>query len=197
MRELPFVLHGRSGALVVEYGANEDIEESGFDMFDPSDFDPALALGYPTLQARVERFEGTGYRTATAFIQWLDIERHFDDRVERGRELDATPELIRAGIPYFSLGYPATLYDAPAHNMHGADWMRWDATTWLVTMPARWTDFEIQPLAGFRWGYTESHRGGVEMSRLVQLSARDWSAARTWLTAQAPAFTFATGRESR
>ena len=55
--------------------SNDDIESSGLDMFDPADFVPTLAIGYPTIHAWVHDDQRNGYRTADAFIQWLDIER--------------------------------------------------------------------------------------------------------------------------
>lgn len=190
MTLVDFTLNGQRGRLELEYRVNDSLQHSGFDMFDPGDFDPTLTLGYPTLTASVHDYAGSGYRTASAFIQWIDIERQGSTMV-RGRELDTPPQFREAGVPFFSIGYPANLYDAPAHNMQGARWMSWVATTWLVAFPARWTNFEIRPVVGFRWGYHEDVQTGVAVTPLRSVGPQEWNDARPWLQRECPAFTFA------
>lgn len=185
-----FTLNGRSGYLAVEYRPNDDIESSGFDMFDPSDFDPALAIGYPTIRAWVHDYRGTGYRTASAFIQWIDIERR-GPGAAKSTELDTIAAFENQGVPFFSCGYPANLYDAPAHNLQGATWMSWIATTWFVTLPARWTDHEIRPLRGFTWGYEEDTDDGVTVLPLRKLDSASWDGNLPRLRDQCPGFRFA------
>lgn len=100
-----FSLFDCLGRLVIDYRANDDLVASGFDMFDPADFDSSDALGYPTIRAWVDGFAGSGYRTATAFIQWIDTIRidSAGNRTE-DRELDLTAEFahrhpfLRVGI---------------------------------------------------------------------------------------------------
>ncbi len=186
-----FTLNGRSGHLAVDYHPNDDIESSGFDMFDPGDFDPSLAIGYPTIRAWVHDYLGTGYRTASAFVQWIDIERR-GSGAQKTTELDTMEALANQQVPFFSNGYPANLYDAPAHNMHGATWMSWIATTWFVTMPARWTNHEIRPLLGFTWGYEEDEQAGVSVLPLRRLDSASWDRNLGQLQRQCPAFRFAT-----
>lgn len=185
-----FSLFDCLGRLVIDYRANDDLVASGFDMFDPADFDSSDALGYPTIRAWVDGFAGSGYRTATAFIQWIDTIRidSAGNRTE-DRELDLTAEFAHRGIPFFAWGYPASLYDAPAHNMNGASWMRWRATTWFVTIPARWTAFQVRPLVGFQWGYEEGTTG-LGLLPLVDATDSLWEADRQWLAEQCPAFRF-------
>lgn len=189
MELLGFTLNERPGRLAVEYRPNDSIEKSGFDMFDPSDFDPALAIGYPTLRAWVHDYEGTGYRTASAFVQWIDTERRRADAVT-ARELDTSAVLRDQEVPFFSYGYPANIYDAPAQNMQDAAWMSWIATTWFVTMPARWTNQEVRPLLGFQWGYEEDH-ANVNTMPLRHLAGEAWNRSLNWLRSSSPAFLFA------
>ncbi len=111
-----FELNGRPGRLAIDYGVNNDLAESGFDIFNPADFAPSWALGYPTLRVWVERYEGSGHRTASAFVQWLDVEREDASGARAYRELDVIESFAGAGIPFFAMGYPANLYDAPAHK---------------------------------------------------------------------------------
>lgn len=188
MELLPFTLNGRPGRLALEYLPSDDIERTGFDMFDPSDFDPRLTIGYPTMRAWVHDYRGTGYRTASAFIQWIDTRRGRRDPVET-RELDRSGVFGDIGMPFFSYGYPANLYDAPAHNMHGAEWMSWVATTWFVTMPARWTDHEVRPILGFQWGY-EDDETGVTTMPLRHLTNSSWNDSLRWLQRESPKFCF-------
>lgn len=186
-----FRFQGRGGHLAIDHRVNDDIAESGFDMFNRAEFEPEAALGYPTMHAWVERFDGSGYRTATAFIQWIDAHRddHQGRRIE-DRELDVTNACRQGGLPFFAWGYPAALYDAPAQNMRGAISMRWQATTWFVTIPARWTNHQVQPLLGFQWGYQED-ASGVELLPLTDLSLTDWERDNEWLRDQCPQLRFA------
>lgn len=190
MADFRFSLNDRDGVLRVEYAANASLERSGFDMFDAGDFDPALAIGHPTLHARVEHYEGSGYRTATAFIQWVNTERTTEGEVRRERELDVPETFRAAGVPFFAWGYPASLYDAPANNRNGADRLVWQATTWFVSVPARWNDYQVQPIIGFQWGYVDDGT----MVKLLPFEALDrdhWSQHHAWLGQSAPGFQFA------
>ncbi len=70
--------------------------------------------------------------------------------------------------------------------------MRWLATTWFVTLPARWTAFEVRPVVGFRWGYEETTApGGVTVLPMSYLSARDWTETLGWLREACPGVSFA------
>jgi hypothetical protein len=189
METVPFVLNGLGGDLAIDYRRVEHLEDPGFDMFDPMEFDPELAIGYPRLHTWVESYQGSGYRTASALIQWIDTER-VGPRHMSVRELDVSEEYGAANIPFFAHGYPAAMFDAPAHNMNGASWMRWEATTWFVASPARWTNHLVRPIVGFRWGYEEDS-GEVSILPLKPLQIGDWSATLPWLRDQCATFGFA------
>lgn len=186
---MAFELYGRAGVLAIEYAPNQSLTRSGFDMFDPARFDPALAIGHPTMHAFVESYDGSGYRTATAFIQWVDSERTFADRVDRKRELDVPDAFRSAGVPFLACGYPAAIYDAPANNRNTADSLRWEATTWFVAAPARWTEGKVLPICGFRWGYLDDGQR-LALLPLQILDADSWEQDRPWLSQAAPNFVF-------
>lgn len=190
MTGLRFSLNDRDGVLWVDYATNASVQRSGFDMFDPSEFDPRLALGHPTMKAFVASFDGDGYRTASGFIQWVDTERTTEGEVRRERELDVPETFRAAGVPFFAWGYPASLYDAPANNRNGADRLVWQATTWFVSVPARWNDYQVQPITGFQWGYVDDG-GTVDLLPLKTLARDHWESNRGWLTRSAPGFMFA------
>ncbi len=69
--------------------------------------------------------------------------------------------------------------------------MRWVATTWFVTLPARWTAHEVRPLLGFQWGYEEDQEAGVTPQTLEHLGIESWNCNREWLRSESPAFRFA------
>lgn len=190
MTDLRFSLNDRDGVLCVDYATNASVQRSGFDMFDPSEFDPRLALGHPTMKAFVASFDGDGYRTASGFIQLVDTERTTEGEVRRERELDVPETFRAAGVPFFAWGYPASLYDAPANNRNGADRLVWQATTWFVSVPARWNDYQVQPITGFQWGYVDDG-GTVDLLPLKTLARDHWESNRGWLTRSAPGFMFA------
>ena len=66
---IPFELNHKYGVLNVCYEANQSAVKSGFDLFAGIGFDVNLCLGYPTMHAFVSSYEGTGYYTASAWIQ--------------------------------------------------------------------------------------------------------------------------------
>ncbi len=147
---IPFFHNGANGAIEVDYRKNTDVAESGFDMF--ADFDPTIAIGYPMLHGYVKEYKGTGYRTASAWIQIVRTE-YFRS------QSDAHPVLTEQAIdcarpPFFAFGYPSELFDAPANNLGAYTKMTWRADTFFVTMPARWNDNTIRNLCCFRWAMT-------------------------------------------
>lgn len=66
---IPFVLNLKPGVVSVNYEPNQSAAKSGFDLFAGSDFDVEICIVHPTMRARIESYEGTGYCTASAWIQ--------------------------------------------------------------------------------------------------------------------------------
>ncbi|MBE0698364.1 MAG: hypothetical protein IH586_15725, partial [Anaerolineaceae bacterium] len=156
---IPFELNHKPGVLEVWYEANQSIIKSGFDLFAGSGFDANLCLGYPTMHAFVSAFEGTGYYTASAWIQMV-TRREFVS-IESATpmniitDVDVHPTLAELGVPFFAMGFPAEIYDAPCNNLGSLGKLEWIADTFLVTLPSRINNNSISRIAGFQWGYCE------------------------------------------
>ncbi len=178
---IPFTLNRKSGILEVNYSINHDITASGFDLLAGRGFDVKMCLGYPTMRACVRAYAGTGYYTASAWIQII-TRREFaaveaDEPVAIVASVDVNDTLDELGVPFFAMGYPAEIYDAPCNNLGHCAKLEWLADTLLVTMPSRINDHTIAPLAGFRWGYTEYDLNGkrhVEIHPLVVTGVSPW-----------------------
>lgn len=178
---IPFVLNHKTGALKIEYKANQSAEESGFDLFAGLGFDAAICLGYPTMHAYVSSFEGTGYYTASAWIQ-IVTRREFSsvdatEPIYIVPSVDTYPTLEELGVPFFAFGYPAEIFDAPCDNLNSLAKLEWIADTFLVTLPSRVNHYTISYVAGFRWGYSEYNLAGkrrVEIRSVVVTDILYW-----------------------
>lgn len=179
---IPFVLNHKPGVLKVHYEANQSAAKSGFDLFAGNGFDVEICVGYPTMRAYIEAFEGTGYATACAWIQVV-TRREFDS-LEAAKptaivaDVDTHPILADLGVPFFAFGFPAEIFDAPCNNLNSLAKLEWIADTFLVTLPSRANDNTISRVAGFRWGYTEydiNEKRPVEISPLVVTDPAAWN----------------------
>lgn len=194
-RAIPFELNGRCGTLDVVYGPNDSVEASGFDLLGHLGFDVNLCIGYPVMQGTIADFGGTGYYTASAFIQVISSERRSADGVVRKSvEIDANPTLVQMGVPFFAMGYPASIYDAPCNNLGTDEHLRWRAHTYFVTMPSPINHGIISFVAGFSWGYEEWDEGGqrrVELQPLQVSDGSDWDEQLPLLRRHCPRFLLA------
>jgi hypothetical protein len=179
--KIPIELNQKSGILTVCYEANQSAEKSGFDMFAELGFDVTMCFGYPTIRAYISSFEGAGYRTASAWIQVV-TRREFAT-VESSEPLvvvsdvDTHPLLEELGVPFFAIGFPAEMYDAPCNNLGSLGRLEWTADTFLVTMPNRANNHVISYVAGFCWGYCEYDLDGkrqVEINPVVKTDITHW-----------------------
>jgi hypothetical protein len=178
---IPFELNKRSGVLEVQYAPNRSITESGFDLLAGFGFDVNLSIGYPTMRAFVRSYEGTGYYTASAWIQ-IVTRREFAslDATEPAAivpSVDVNPTLDELGVPFFGMGFPAEIYDAPCNNLGDCAKLEWVADTFFVTMPSRINDNTIFRVAGFQWGYIEydlNAKRQVEINPLVVTDTTQW-----------------------
>lgn len=179
---IPFELNRKSGILKVHYKANGSIAESGFDLFVGSGIDVDLCIGYPAMHAHVSSYKGRGYSTASAWIQ-IVTRREFTsveaiEPVAVMSEVDTHPILAELGVPFFGMGFPAEIFDAPCNNLNGLAKLEWVADTFLVTLPSRANDDTISRVAGFRWGYIEYDLAGkrrVEINPLVVTDPAMWN----------------------
>jgi hypothetical protein len=195
---IPFELNGKSGVLEVACEPNRSITGSGFDLLAGCGFDVNMCLGYPTMRAYVRSYEGAGYYTASAWIQVI-TRREFAslDAVEPTAvvaTVDAHDLLAELGVPFFAMGYPAEIYDAPCNNLGPWARLQWLADTFLVTMPSRINDHTIAPVAAFRWGYTEYDLDGrrhVEVHPLAVPDDSQWQSHLPLLRRECGNWTFA------
>ncbi len=180
---IPFELNHKVGVLKVCYEANQSAASSGFDLFARSGFDVNLCLGYPTMHAYLDSYEGVGYYTACAWIQ-IVTRREFASTESAAEPLavvssvDTHPTLAELGVPFFALGFPAEIFDAPCDNLNGVGKLEWIADTFLVTLPGRANNYATSRVAGFRWGYCEYDLNGrrqVEISPLVITDVSPWN----------------------
>lgn len=178
---IPFVLNRNPGVLKVHYEVNRSITESGFDLFAGNSFDVKICLGYPTMRACVSSYEGAGYHTACAWIQ-IVTQREFTsvkaaEPVVVVPDVDTHPTLAELGVPFFALGFPSEIFDAPCNNLNGLARLEWIADTFLVTMPNRANDNTISRVAGFRWGYCEydlDEKRQVEVQPVIVTDHSRW-----------------------
>ncbi len=196
---IPFELNGRPGQLEVRYGPNESVERSGFDLLRHRGFDITMCLGYPTMQGTVREYQATGYYTASAFIQTIhSTRRSFGPAAaslpRQTVQIDANPTCADLGVPFFSTGYPANIYDAPCNNLGCDQHLRWEAHTLFVTMPSGINHGIISFLAGYRWGYEEWDESGERQVSILPLEILPdsvWDETLPLLRRSCPQFLFA------
>jgi hypothetical protein len=179
---VPFTLQGRQGRVAVYYGPNDDAVKAGFDTLSGIDFPIELCLGYPVMQAQIERYAGSGYRTLCGWIQIItrecyataDTER---TNLQRSCSIDVLPAMHGAGVPWACFGNLPSLFDAPCRNLGDNAELTWIADTFLTTVPLRSRDAEICWLLGFRWGYREYDTRVGKPVTLLPLESTD---AQVW-----------------
>ena len=174
--EIPFTLHGKTNHITVDYTAMADPCDAAFDILNLP-FDPELCRGYPMLHAHFGALSLTGYERYCGWIQ-LICREDFHSAAEQAHisyELDVPKDLQAHGLPYFAIGYPPELFDAPCRNLRDSERLIWRAFTFLVDVPSRINGHHLGFLAGFSWGYTENSRGEVSLLDFRQLSETDWN----------------------
>ena len=158
---IPFQLRGYRGQVAVYYGVNDDPRKAGFDFLTGLNFDIDLCRGYPAMHARIQSYEGSGYRT---FCGWVQIVTSvYQDSHDRAKaqtktfvSVDVGPAFRESDMPFASFGNLSQFFDAPCHNLGEYVELCWTADTFLTTVPTRSRDEQISRLLGFRWGYIES-----------------------------------------
>jgi hypothetical protein len=176
---IQFDLNDKPGVLEVHYQANHSITESGFDLFAAGGFPIDMCLGYPTMRAYVRSYEGKGYNTASAWIQIVTRREYASFETAEPMavvpSVDAHPTLEELGVPFFAMGFPAEIYDAPCNNLGELGKLEWTADTFFVTMPTRANNNSISRVTGFRWGYCEYDFDGKRQVEIRPLAVTDIS----------------------
>jgi hypothetical protein len=172
----PFELSGQAGEVVVRYGENEDPARWGYDLLG-LDFPWEISRGFPVFRADVT-YERDGYAAVLGWVQvvWMSVAGESEPRVM----VDVAPQLIGSGFPYVSFGVEPTMFDAPSTTHHDVGWV---ARTFLTASPDRLMTRVVEPVVGFRWGYTIDG-GDVAIDVLAPASDDDWLVTRNVIAMQ-------------
>lgn len=178
-KSIPFDLKGYNGEMSVYYGVNDDPMKVGFDSLPGLPFDINLSRGYPIVHARIENYEGSGYRMFCGWIQivtsvYMDSHDKEKARSETFVSVDVAPAFQESDIPFASYGNLSQLFDAPCLNLGNYAELSWTADTFLTTVPVRSRDEEISWLLGFRWGYVENDIPDVKPALLPLEVTDEW-----------------------
>lgn len=157
---IPIILNGRTGKVEIFYGCSNDPLEAGFDILPDLIFDINLSKGYPVLYARIAEYSGSGYRTYCGWIQVVtneyltqtDTGNFVSSRI---KEVDISPAMRQARMPFCCVGNLPQFYDAPCCNLGNHHHQKWIANTFLTTVPSRSLAQPISSILSFRWGYAE------------------------------------------
>lgn len=175
---IPFTFHGKAQQITVEYSPMENSLSSGFRVL-PLPFDPEKCKGYPMLHAYFEQSDLQGYERYCGWIQFIRRTEYADIHdvlpAHIRHELDVPEHFRKRNIPYFAMGYPAELFDAPCRNLHSCEKLIWQACIYLVDIPSIINGYRLGYLAGFSWGYTEDVLGQVSLLNFGLLTEKDWN----------------------
>ena len=177
---IPFQLRNKANYITVDYKAMENPEESGFGALNVP-FDVKKCIGYPMIHAYFENLNLKGYERYCGFIQVI---RREDFKTVDGTEsvtVSYEPDCTDMIRPYFCVGYPADLFDAPCYNLRDSERVIWTAYTYLVAPPSRMNDNQLTYLAGFSWGYVESTDGVEGILEFKVLSEADWEEHKKYI----------------
>lgn len=204
--KIPFRHNDRRGLAVVSYGRNEDPVKAGFDSLSELSYDSLAALGfdinltigYPSMHAWIETYEGYGYRTILGWVQvvtdkYYDSYESENDPVEVEVSVDRYQPFQKLELPFFAYGNLPQAFDAPCLNLSQHAKLEWIADTFLTTVPIRSRDEKISWLLGFRWGYIEydtPDKRPVILLPLEITGEKDWNAHVQFLTDQFPNWRF-------
>ena len=180
-QRLAFTLNDRRGRVAVSYGPGQDPVAAGFDALPGIPFDLDLCLGYPVMQAQIESYAGSGYRTLCGWIQIVTREcygREDTARTDllRSRSIDLIPSMVGSGVPWVVHGNLPSIFDAPCLNLGDNAELTWIADTFLTTVPLRSREAEVEWLLGFRWGYREYDPAVGKPVELLSLQVTDGQA---------------------
>ena len=183
---MPFFLRGFDGVVTVSHEINEDPCRWGYHLLGLP-YDPAIAEGFPVLRATVS-FTGEGYAAA---MGWIQVIRYAGSEAGEDEviEVDHPPQLSDTAMPYYSWGACPSFFDAPSTTRRNVIWM---ADAFLVASPDALMTKTIQPVCGFRWGYT-TRQQAPELLPAESVGAEAWASATAVLRERYPAWSFLPG----
>lgn len=181
---MTFPLREKKNILIVDYNPMTDAEKSGFRALHLP-FDANMCIGYPMLHAYFDNLSLKGYERYCGWIQIIQRKEYHSLSDEFptsvSYHLDVTEEMMQKKWPYFAIGYPAELFDAPCRNLGDSAKLVWTAYTYLVDPPSRMNQNTLHYLAGFSWGYTENSNCKVELLPFQALTSEDWDEHRRYV----------------
>jgi len=159
---IPFNLRGYDGKVAVYYGVNDDPVRAGMDSIPGLNNVLDMTYGYPVIHARIQEYEGSGYRTFCGWLQVITsvyIDEQNGKRVEANKifSVDIAPTFNESDLPFFSSGFMPELFDAPCLNLGNHTELHWTADAFLTSIPIKSRDEGVTRLLGFRWGYSENN----------------------------------------
>lgn len=174
---IPFQLRNKENRIIVEYNKIENVKDSGFEVLNVP-FDVNQCIGYPMIHAYFDNLNLKGYERYCGWIQIIRKEEY--NTVNQKENVTTTYEIdfCAQTKPYFCIGFPAELFDAPCKNLGTNEKLIWTAYTYLVDPPSRMNDNQMTFLAGFSWGYTESVNGAENILDFNILGENDWKMHR-------------------
>jgi len=177
---------GRAGVIRAFYGTTPRPVDSGFPVLPGWARETTAGVGFPTVKCEVVSSQ-PGYGSDLGWIQWV-----MQERPEKGKSVklvDRLPAFLDRDIPFLTMGYAPTFFDAPAYNSLPV--VDWRADLFLCTLPLLSRREAIHPLAGFRWGYHIDVQGAAPNHYpLVRATPSDWVRVRKELTALHPEWKF-------
>ena len=175
-------MRGLDGRVTIDREVNEAPRRWGYHLLGLP-YNAGTAEGFPVVRASVS-FPGEGYAGAMGWIQLL---RYGGGEV-RGEvvEVDHPPQLSDAGTPYCYWGICPSFFDAPSTTLEGITWV---AEVFLTASPDAVMTRTVQPVCGFRWGYTTT-RNPPELLPVEQIGAGGWKTARAALQERYPDWDF-------
>ncbi len=176
--EIPFVLNGVAGRVLVDYRRNTDPESVGCQ---------ADTADYPICTAIVDR----PLRGYESLMGWVQLVRS-DDNESAGVHFEMDPLAFLGALshPYCWLGLNPTLFDAPSRSPR-ID-MEWMAHSFLCVPDDVGNGLEARPMLGFSWGF-QTRDGTVTLLPPEELDGAAWDGHLDTLRAQHPAWHFAPG----
>lgn len=187
-RKIDVELRGEKVELTVVYEENKSAKDSGFDALLGLPFEADDCIGYPTMHAYFENLKLKGYRRYLGFVQLVEREE-FNEKGELTDTvlfIDALPEMLSGGVPYFALGYPPEMYDAPCNNLGDCHELKWTAYTYVADVPSRMNNNKLDFLAGFSWGYVEDVSGVKHLLDFMEISQGKLRQHETFLEKECP-----------
>jgi hypothetical protein len=171
----------------IRYGANLGPEDSGFGIIRDVGLDPRVR-GLPVLKAEVESTR-SGCENVFGWIQGI---AHLTPAgTLEDRSPDSIPALRDRGVPFLSIGYQPTLYDAPFWPDRPR--LHWRADLFLCpTVVRRPSEEAIEPLVGFRWDFRIPSTGSdPQLLPLEGVGPEVWTEAVPRLRFWCPSWRFA------